>query len=87
MPSRDIRRSRQPPSPFPTGAPRPLPSPPLIRPLPPPLTTVRQPTDRLALEVGRSVLALVGNRDTSTGELLFDSELVIRATTAPAPLR
>ncbi|MFJ5229062.1 LacI family DNA-binding transcriptional regulator [Kitasatospora sp. NPDC088391] len=53
----------------------------------PPLTTVRQPTDRLALEVGRSVLALVGNRDTPTGELLFDPELVIRATTAPAPLR
>lgn len=51
----------------------------------PPLTTVRQPADRLALEVGRSVLALVGNRDVPTGELLFDPELVIRASTAPAP--
>ncbi|MFE1409451.1 LacI family DNA-binding transcriptional regulator [Streptomyces sp. NPDC085524] len=51
----------------------------------PPLTTVRQPADRLALEVGRSVLALVGNRDVPTGELLFDPELVIRATTGPAP--
>ncbi|QES51662.1 LacI family transcriptional regulator [Streptomyces venezuelae] len=51
----------------------------------PPLTTVRQPADRLALEVGRSVLALVGNRDVPTGELLFDPELVIRSTTGPAP--
>ncbi|MEU5091288.1 LacI family DNA-binding transcriptional regulator [Streptomyces sp. NPDC021356] len=51
----------------------------------PPLTTVRQPTDRLAPEVGRSVLALVSNRDTPTGELLFDPEPVIRATTGPAP--
>ncbi|MEV4559304.1 LacI family DNA-binding transcriptional regulator [Kitasatospora sp. NPDC049285] len=49
----------------------------------PPLTTVRQPTDRLALEVGRSVLALVGGRDTPTGELLFDPELVIRASSGP----
>ncbi|GAA4879661.1 LacI family DNA-binding transcriptional regulator [Kitasatospora terrestris] len=51
----------------------------------PPLTTVRQPADRLALEVGRSVLALVGGRDTPTGELLFDPELVIRSTTGPVP--
>ncbi|MGW4750738.1 hypothetical protein ACWEPR_39700, partial [Streptomyces sp. NPDC004290] len=29
----------------------------------PPLTTVRQPGDRLALEVGRSVLSLVSGRD------------------------
>ncbi|MFJ7159688.1 LacI family DNA-binding transcriptional regulator [Streptomyces sp. NPDC101118] len=51
----------------------------------PPLTTVRQPADRLALEVGRSVLALVGGREVPDGELLFDPELVIRATTAPPP--
>lgn len=51
----------------------------------PPLTTVRQPADRLALEAGRSVLALVGNRDVPTGELLFDPELVIRSTTGPVP--
>ena len=50
----------------------------------PALTTVRQPADRLALEVGRSVLALVSNREVPTGELLFDPELVIRASTAPA---
>ncbi|MEU2660232.1 LacI family DNA-binding transcriptional regulator [Streptomyces sp. NPDC007325] len=50
----------------------------------PPLTTVRQPADRLALEVGRSVLALVSNRAVPVGELLFDPELIIRSTTAPA---
>ncbi|MFB7586896.1 LacI family DNA-binding transcriptional regulator [Streptomyces sp. NPDC056169] len=50
----------------------------------PALTTVRQPADRLALEVGRSVLALVSNREVPTGELLFDPELVIRASTGPA---
>ncbi|MGP3980444.1 LacI family DNA-binding transcriptional regulator [Streptomyces sp. KR80] len=53
--------------------------------LDPPLTTVRQPSDRLAAEVGRSVLALVANREVPVGELLFDPELVIRSTTAPPP--
>ncbi|MFH9241457.1 substrate-binding domain-containing protein [Streptomyces anulatus] len=47
----------------------------------PALTTVRQPADRLALEVSRSVIALVSNRDVRTGELLLDPELVIRAST------
>ncbi|MCX4553610.1 MULTISPECIES: LacI family DNA-binding transcriptional regulator [unclassified Streptomyces] len=51
----------------------------------PPLTTVRQPGERLALEVGRSVLSLVSGRDVPTGELLFDPELVIRSTTGPPP--
>jgi DNA-binding LacI/PurR family transcriptional regulator len=51
----------------------------------PPLTTVRQPAERLASEVGRSVLALVSNRDVPVGELLFDPELVIRLSTGPAP--
>ncbi|MER5794842.1 LacI family transcriptional regulator, partial [Streptomyces sp. NPDC001980] len=30
-----------------------------------------------------SVLALLGNRDVPVGELLFDPELVVRASTAP----
>ncbi|MFD8823737.1 LacI family DNA-binding transcriptional regulator [Streptomyces sp. NPDC059605] len=51
----------------------------------PPLTTVRQPAERLAAEVGRSVLALVGSRDVPVGELLFDPELIIRSSTGPAP--
>ncbi|MEV5583751.1 LacI family DNA-binding transcriptional regulator [Streptomyces parvus] len=55
--------------------------------LDPPLTTVRQPADRLALEVGRSVLALVSGREVPVGELLFDPELVIRQSTGPAPQR
>jgi DNA-binding LacI/PurR family transcriptional regulator len=53
--------------------------------LDPPLTTVRQPADRLAAEVGRSILALVSNREVPVGELLFDPELIIRSTTAPPP--
>ncbi|MGV9772994.1 LacI family DNA-binding transcriptional regulator [Streptosporangium sp. NPDC003464] len=49
----------------------------------PPLTTVRQPVDRLAKEVARSVVALVSNREVPPGELLFSPELVVRASTAP----
>jgi LacI family repressor for deo operon, udp, cdd, tsx, nupC, and nupG len=49
----------------------------------PPLTTVRQPIDRLAKEVARSVVALVSNREVPQGELLFSPELVVRASTAP----
>ena len=51
----------------------------------PPLTTVRQPIDRLAKEVARSVVALVGNREVPKGELLFTPELVVRGSTAPPP--
>ncbi|MEU6064741.1 MULTISPECIES: LacI family DNA-binding transcriptional regulator [Streptomyces] len=51
----------------------------------PPLTTVRQPADRLAVEVGRSVRALVAGQEVPTGELLFAPELVVRSTTAPPP--
>ncbi|MFF4301984.1 LacI family DNA-binding transcriptional regulator [Streptomyces sp. NPDC001601] len=53
----------------------------------PPLTTVRQPADRLAAEAARSVLALLAHRDVPVGELLFDPELVIRASTAPPRAR
>ncbi|MEW2615794.1 LacI family DNA-binding transcriptional regulator [Streptomyces sp. NPDC047880] len=51
----------------------------------PPLTTVRQPTDRLAVEVARSVRALLAGQDVPNGELLFAPELVVRSTTAPPP--
>ncbi len=51
----------------------------------PPLTTVRQPTDRLAKEVARAVVALVTNREVPSGELLFSPELVVRSSTAPPP--
>ncbi|MEU0567365.1 LacI family DNA-binding transcriptional regulator [Nonomuraea sp. NPDC005983] len=49
----------------------------------PPLTTVRQPIDRLAKEVARSIVALVSNREVPKGELLFSPELVVRGSTAP----
>ncbi|MEU8890465.1 substrate-binding domain-containing protein [Streptomyces sp. NPDC048442] len=49
----------------------------------PALTTFRRPAVRLALEVSRSVIALVGNRGVLTGELLPDPELVVRASTGP----
>ncbi|MFI6602394.1 LacI family DNA-binding transcriptional regulator [Nonomuraea sp. NPDC050536] len=48
----------------------------------PPLTTVRQPVDRLAKAVARTIVALVGNQDVPKGELLFSPELVVRASTA-----
>ncbi|MER8036135.1 LacI family DNA-binding transcriptional regulator [Streptomyces hydrogenans] len=51
----------------------------------PPLTTVRQPAERLSAEVARSVLALIGGRNVPVGELLFDPELIIRSTTGPVP--
>ncbi len=51
----------------------------------PPLTTVRQPTGRLAKEVARAVVALVTHREVPSGELLFSPELVVRSSTAPPP--
>lgn len=51
----------------------------------PPLTTVRQPTDRLAKEVARAVVGLVTSREVPSGELLFSPELVVRSSTAPPP--
>ena len=51
----------------------------------PPLTTVRQPTDRLAKEVAHAVVALAGHREVPTGELLFSPELVVRSSTAAPP--
>ncbi|NUR85273.1 MAG: LacI family DNA-binding transcriptional regulator [Nonomuraea sp.] len=53
--------------------------------LDPPLTTVRQPMDRLAGAVARSVVALVSGRPVPTGELLFGPDLVVRGSTAPPP--
>jgi LacI family transcriptional regulator, repressor for deo operon, udp, cdd, tsx, nupC, and nupG len=51
----------------------------------PPLTTVRQPVLRLASEIARAVVALVSGRDTEVGEMFFDPELVVRASTSTAP--
>lgn len=48
----------------------------------PPLTTVRQPIDRLAQALVPVVTRLVQGRPVDAGELLFDPELVVRGSTA-----
>lgn len=53
----------------------------------PPLTTVRQPIERIAENIGRLVTALIANRPVSNDEILVEPELRVRASTAPAPGR
>lgn len=50
----------------------------------PPLTTVRQPVERLAEYAGRAVVAMMANRAIDTDEMFFDPELRLRASTGPA---
>ncbi|MFD5463851.1 LacI family DNA-binding transcriptional regulator [Kitasatospora sp. NPDC127059] len=49
----------------------------------PPLTTVRQPVDRLAAEVARGLVGLLSGRQVPVGELMFQPEVVVRGTTGP----
>lgn len=49
----------------------------------PPLTTVRQPTERIAENVGRILTALIGHREVNSEEILIDPELRLRGSTAP----
>jgi LacI family repressor for deo operon, udp, cdd, tsx, nupC, and nupG len=51
----------------------------------PPLTTVRQPIERLAQAVVPLLSRLINGRAVENVELLFEPELVQRASTAPAP--
>lgn len=51
--------------------------------LDPPLTTVRQPLSRLAQAIVPVLLRQIQGRPVDSGELLFDPELIIRASTAP----
>jgi DNA-binding LacI/PurR family transcriptional regulator len=51
----------------------------------PPLTTVRQPVDRLAEYAARALTALVGRRDVPMQEVLVEPELTLRASTAEPP--
>ncbi|MFG1922754.1 LacI family DNA-binding transcriptional regulator [Cryptosporangium sp. NPDC048952] len=51
----------------------------------PPLTTVRQPTDRIAENVGRMVTTLIGGRPVSTDEMLIEPEIRLRGSTGAAP--
>ncbi|MER6464360.1 LacI family DNA-binding transcriptional regulator [Streptomyces sp. NPDC001288] len=53
----------------------------------PPLTTVRQPIERIAENVARIVTSLIANRTVSTEEILIEPELRLRGSTAPAPTR
>ncbi|TDD71217.1 LacI family DNA-binding transcriptional regulator [Jiangella aurantiaca] len=53
--------------------------------LDPPLTTVRQPMERLAQAVVPVLTRLVQGRPVDTSELLFDPELIVRGSTAPPP--
>jgi LacI family transcriptional regulator, repressor for deo operon, udp, cdd, tsx, nupC, and nupG len=49
----------------------------------PPLTTVRQPTERIAENIGRIVVSLIANRAVSDDEILVDPEIRLRGSTAP----
>lgn len=50
----------------------------------PPLTTVRQPIDRLAETTVRILQRLIQGRHADSQELLFDPDLIIRGSTGPA---
>jgi LacI family transcriptional regulator, repressor for deo operon, udp, cdd, tsx, nupC, and nupG len=49
----------------------------------PPLTSVRQPTERIAENVGRLVTSLIGKRPVRNDEILIEPELRLRASTGP----
>jgi DNA-binding LacI/PurR family transcriptional regulator len=51
----------------------------------PPLTTVRQPIDRLAAASVRMLQRLIQRRQADAQELLFDPDLIIRGSTGPPP--
>jgi DNA-binding LacI/PurR family transcriptional regulator len=50
----------------------------------PPLTTVRQPIAAMGHAAVAQLLSQVGGGQVSSEELLFEPELVVRASTAPA---
>jgi len=51
----------------------------------PPLTTIRQPVDRLAVAVARALVALIARESVPSGQLLFQPDLIVRASTAGPP--
>ncbi|MCG7286367.1 LacI family transcriptional regulator [Cellulomonas sp. ACRRI] len=51
----------------------------------PPLTTVRQPIEPMGRAAIDLLVGLIGGYPVSTDELLFEPELVVRGSTAPAP--
>ena len=50
----------------------------------PPLTTVRQPIEAMGQAAVAQLLSQVGGTQVSSEELLFEPELVVRASTGPA---
>ncbi len=53
----------------------------------PPLTTVRQPVRAMANAAVSSLLAQLDGRQPAGDEVLFEPELIVRATSGPAPVR
>jgi DNA-binding LacI/PurR family transcriptional regulator len=53
----------------------------------PPLTTVRQPIDAMGRLVIELLVAQIAGTSVTHDEMLFEPELVVRASTGPAPAR
>lgn len=51
----------------------------------PPLTTVRQPVERIAENTTRAIVGLLADRTLPTNEVLIEPEIRLRASTGPAP--
>ncbi len=49
----------------------------------PPLTTVRQPIEAMGRSAVATLMNQIGGAPVSTEELLFEPELVVRASTGP----
>jgi LacI family repressor for deo operon, udp, cdd, tsx, nupC, and nupG len=52
----------------------------------PPLTTIRQPIESMGQAAVSLLTNLVGGNEVPVDELFFDTELVVRGSTAPAPV-
>jgi DNA-binding LacI/PurR family transcriptional regulator len=50
----------------------------------PPLTTVRQPIEAMGRAAVDLLAGLISGAEISTDEMLFEPELVVRGSTAPA---
>lgn len=53
----------------------------------PPLTTVRQPVERIAEHVGRLTTSLIAKREVTEQEILVEPEIRLRGSTAPMRAR
>ncbi|MEU3985977.1 LacI family DNA-binding transcriptional regulator [Streptomyces sp. NPDC026672] len=51
----------------------------------PPLTSVRQPTERIAAAVVQMLIGLIRGRQVDETELFFSPELIVRSSTGPVP--